>query len=67
MDAVIQVEASELTLRTRYSCAEVITVKGEAVIIPSAWVTVLFDQLRLIKESLWANAPNELQINYRII
>jgi len=63
MDAVIQVEASEL--RTVVTFAEVTIVRGKPIVPSSTWITVLFDQLRLIKESLWANAPNEAYLTTR--
>jgi len=63
MDAVIQVEASEL--RTIVTSPEVMVTKGNVIVPSSTWITVLFDQLRLIKESLRANAPNETYLTTR--
>lgn len=58
MDAVIQAEASTLQCGTCYSYVDVVVTGGPTTLV-SAWVTVFIDQLRLIKRSLWANAPNE--------
>jgi len=63
MDAVIQVETSNSLIRASHSYLDVV-VRGETTTLVSTWVTVLFDQLMLIKQSLWANAPNEPHINY---
>ena len=58
MDAVIQAEVSTIELGAVMSYVEVVCYRGGTT-FASAWVTVIIDQLMLIKGSLWANAPNE--------